>query len=537
MRSVSPAASILQDTFGKLDLVQIIIVADRSFRKHTGERPFQCHCLRRFSRLDNLRQHAQTVHLNEDIPGDSLAATGTRFQRQIRTDRVRPQHRSRTSTMTSQGSHVRGHSRNLSGSSIGSIAAEMPTQEEFRRRGPMPLAMAQNHTPRIPLTLDTLSVTTQTPHHDPQYYNYASGFTTPTSVFSGTSPAASSVHSPMFAFPRTSSSQYSSSGRPLSIPSSANSFQSPGLDRPNTIAYMAPPPPASAPTYAESGPMNNPADCAYHVARAEAAAAEADMRRRTWHPGYNARPATSGLANYQTPDAPEHVLAAQPAATQAIRLPGIDSFDRVYASGPPRRPPSSIESEQTSRLKHPREVAAAASDTSSRRDSWDSMSHNLTQLNIAQATPPRERVVPRSIIYNTPPPIMGRTVARAPNAQAVAQQAQAGQSAHHSGSNESDDQLANTPTTPRRAKRQAWYNGPVNAAQDTQVASPQSRRSPGPGSPMGLPTSSTHRGEYQSLMMHGPGPGHLETRPFAMGPPDPRMVNLAWVLSLNVFKR
>ncbi|KAF7331295.1 hypothetical protein MKEN_00006600 [Mycena kentingensis (nom. inval.)] len=34
----------------------------RHIRKHTGERPFQCHCGKQFSRLDNLRQHAQTVH-------------------------------------------------------------------------------------------------------------------------------------------------------------------------------------------------------------------------------------------------------------------------------------------------------------------------------------------------------------------------------------------------------------------------------------------------------------------------------------------
>ena len=33
--------------------------------KHTGERPFRCHCGKAFSRLDNLRQHAQTVHSDE----------------------------------------------------------------------------------------------------------------------------------------------------------------------------------------------------------------------------------------------------------------------------------------------------------------------------------------------------------------------------------------------------------------------------------------------------------------------------------------
>lgn len=40
----------------------------RHKRKHTGERPFQCpHCSKHFSRLDNLRQHNQTIHSQESL--------------------------------------------------------------------------------------------------------------------------------------------------------------------------------------------------------------------------------------------------------------------------------------------------------------------------------------------------------------------------------------------------------------------------------------------------------------------------------------
>ncbi|PPQ98239.1 hypothetical protein CVT26_003410 [Gymnopilus dilepis] len=42
------------------------------YRKHTGERPFSCHCGKQFSRLDNLRQHAQTVHADKQEQNERM---------------------------------------------------------------------------------------------------------------------------------------------------------------------------------------------------------------------------------------------------------------------------------------------------------------------------------------------------------------------------------------------------------------------------------------------------------------------------------
>ncbi|KZT66671.1 hypothetical protein DAEQUDRAFT_643640, partial [Daedalea quercina L-15889] len=44
----------------------------RHIRYHTGERPFTCHCGKQFSRLDNLRQHAQTVHADKQDQNERM---------------------------------------------------------------------------------------------------------------------------------------------------------------------------------------------------------------------------------------------------------------------------------------------------------------------------------------------------------------------------------------------------------------------------------------------------------------------------------
>ena len=69
----SRGASISLDTSGS----SLILSADTCsyrprVRKHTGERPFSCHCGKQFSRLDNLRQHAQTVHADKQDENEQM---------------------------------------------------------------------------------------------------------------------------------------------------------------------------------------------------------------------------------------------------------------------------------------------------------------------------------------------------------------------------------------------------------------------------------------------------------------------------------
>lgn len=314
----------------------------RHIRKHTGERPFQCHCSRRFSRLDNLRQHAQTVHVNEDIPGDSLAATGTRFQRQVRTDRVRPPGRARAGTGGSQGGHSRGHSRNLSTSSIASTTSTFSQPPELRRRPP-PLMMANDPTARARLGLDPMGEPPSTPPGQirgiPGPAATGSPYT-PSNVFS-----AGPAGSPSFPSPMSSAShgfwEGKTAARRLSVPTSSNPFLAqPGNAYPPAYANL----PTGPPYPNAAGVFSSPTSSNYPASRDEStiSAAEAEMRRRTWHPStYPAfsRPGTSGLSQFHTPDTVQPAFGGNNSSEQPPRLPGIESFDKVVSQQRPMTPP------------------------------------------------------------------------------------------------------------------------------------------------------------------------------------------------------
>ncbi|CAK1367499.1 unnamed protein product [Cercospora beticola] len=462
----------------------------RHIRKHTGERPFQCHCSRRFSRLDNLRQHAQTVHVNEEIPAESLAATSTRFQRQIRTDRVRPPNsRSRASTLGSSGggSHSRGHGRNLSTSSIGSTTSSLAGDDDYRRR-PQPLAMASNDgAARARLSLETYNTLNGTPGQQYIYYNQSpTGYSTPTTAAystGGQSPRfQSGIPSPSGStISRNSFYNGSRHSRRLSVPSAANPYQTPGMPY-NQPPYFSPLPSGTSANFSQnSSVFASPTSSVFSHGRRESES-EMEYRRRTWHPSTNSqyaqRPATSGLTYHQTPDEPRPAFTQHQAASQMTRLPGIESFD--HAPPPGVRPPPPADT--------------VMSDASPRpMSSGRELQQGLTRLDITAANAPVEG---QWQAHQLPPPHQQGFHQQAPPPHL----AQYGQVKHVS--------MPEPPVTPRRNKRNAWYGGPITPGQPAP-AQPYMIHRPSPedsGSSDGVPTPSTSQvNEYHPVIVNPSG--------------------------------
>lgn len=506
----------------------------RHIRKHTGERPFQCHCSRRFSRLDNLRQHAQTVHVNEDIPMDSLAATGSRFQRQMRTtERVRQAgNRARASTGGSAGGPIRGHSKSLSTSSIASIPSVGSgyggPQTEARRRPP-PLVMAADPRSRLSVESYRSNADSTFSYRPPS----PGDFSNPTSATFSTAQSsprwASRMGSPTSGHTRSQSLYTSGSrtpGRRLSVPSGANPFQSPVLGHPHHNhhphhqAFGAPGqfnsshPSAFPPAANSSNLVASPTSSASGWSgRRDSVSSNPDeaWRRRTWHPesrSYvnnqqqpqaptqtNQQLAMAGQAmvrpNPPAPPPPPAPIANPPNPQSSFRLPGIESFDPL----PPRRHPTPPPPAQ----RGPSSPLAMDSEPPYRRP-YAPGAGEMTQpderrnLNMYDAS--LQRGLNRlDLSHKTPPPrdgagCWGSEANRAMLAQAERMQVnqptvrfqdqippsqQYGCATANGRALHQHTMSAPSITTPRESKRHGWYHGPAPsqggyAAQDSRMA-------------------------------------------------------------------
>ena len=457
---------------------------------------------------------------------DSLAATGTRFQRQIRTERVaRPAGgRSRASTAGSQGSHQRGHGRNLSTSSIGSTASTI-SRDDSRRRPP-PLIMS-NDPSRSRLSLDVLRSQASTPPGQTTFFREQSeGISTPTSTSFSTgqnSPGyGSSIGSPVSSARNSGHWDARGHGRRLSVPSGPMPFQSP-QGHSYGSPYLSPLASSQAATFSNlSSSFGSPINAIHNQSAREAA--EAELRRRTWHPTPHtytnfsrpaittnfSRPATSGLSYYQTPDAPHPSYAqhATTAASQSQRLPGIETFDqapRRTATPPPRGPSPMHIDPSIQPPVYPGSFNPTSSEIVDRRGhaSWDmSLHQNLTKLDLRGGPTTQEPQPWGQQAHHFYEPRL--------NSDSTTQQSQPAPIIHQEPIKRGAE---GTPVSnSNRSKRQGWYAGPPLS---TVTSHP--RTSPGEStSSEGVPkTPSMPTPEHHPSIMHSNG--YVESIPSQTG--------------------
>jgi len=443
---------------------------------------------------------------------DSLAASGTRFQRQIRTERARPVNRSRSSTFTSGVApphlpHMhRSHSRNLSSSSITSMSSVSTIGGDDYRRAPLGFETPRTNRLSLDTYVPTSSPAAAAAHMQPYYGvggNSPTGYSTPTSTsFShgNSSPRFSSgLHSPINSSSR--SAYWGASKTPhrrLSIGGSTP-FQSSHSPDTQSSAHMSPAP-SNAAIQRHSHYAASPGPSTLDSPReSPGTPVESDYRRHTWGPQVNtqlrrprAEPSILTTNHITDLPRPRPVFPSMEQSSQVTRLPGIHTFDQ-----PP--PPSALLSARAPSPMHldlpptshpveqPQKTPVAAHPN---RVSWTSgLQRDLNRLEITNDSRPtswapsnQTTVVPESPVL--PSPIRGH-------------------SRHVSESSiTSVPQPMQTTPTARKNKRMGWYIQPPSHQQV-----PNAER-PSPDSSDGAPTPVTTSAGFQPAIVQGNG--HVE---------------------------
>ena len=276
-----------------------------------------------------------------------------------------------------------------------STMSTMSTVSRDDRVRPQTLAMASDKPFHPHLTVDVNQSMRVSPHYNQA--DSSGGPSTPTSTTYSAgpfSPYGSSIGSPVARFPNLWRDR--TPNRRLSVPNGISPFHNasggiygPPLNSgPTTVIFQTPSNASVIPP--------SPANSNFSFAPTEHSMTDLELRRRTWHPstysGYNyQRPATSGLSYSQTPDAPRPAFAPQAivAAGQPQRLPGFETFDQISQRPitPTRQPANDAPS-------RPPMLSGGSSDRSlpgTRERAWDmSLHQNLTKLDIANSTPPKD---------------------------------------------------------------------------------------------------------------------------------------------------
>lgn len=342
-------------------------------RKHTGERPFTCHCGRAFSRLDNLRQHSSTVHADEPIPPGSLAATGTRYQRHIKTSRARDAGRARAQSNPNPGTsrQSRPQAPPPPPPHDSGLLSRRDATRSLNRPGPITLPQNsgdstspfENYRSNTPPESPASAVGNfSTPFyrdvpapHLPRSLSATSNITTPTSAtFTGEhrSPIASPMiyHSPYgnsstMGSPAPSFSPVSgifpsrnAGHRRLSVPGppNGNPFYQPSRMGPTpNIPLPSPGWGANPYLYTRRESIDSAVDEAEDLAK----------RRRTWHSGYSTpldrdiiSPTTTTFANTSLSGGPSEYVAS-PTNQATVTLPSISA---IFGGSETPNPPSAF---------------------------------------------------------------------------------------------------------------------------------------------------------------------------------------------------